>query len=199
MGSVISAAARPAAGALEGALPSWAPVLIVAGVLGALLLGLALLLLRRRPKRFVYRGGIPDALGRRHVLYEQDVPAQQKVAAAEAYLAEGRLEEALEFYGHADDRAALEKMKAAALESGNAYLLGRVFDFENDLVGPADWEALAARAESLGRGGDANRARAILRGDEEPEEPDKGDSTAEVEGGESEEEGAGDRKEKEEP
>jgi hypothetical protein len=150
------------------ALPPWAPWAIVLGILGALVLAVFALIWYRKPKKFVYRGGIPDALGRRFVLYETDVPAATKIEAAEQYLRAGRVEDALEFYGYAGDRPGLEKMKAEALKSGSAYMLGRIFEFRQDLVAESDWEALEKTARALGRDADAALAYARVHADDEP-------------------------------
>ena len=151
-------------------LPVWAPYAVVAAVLGTLVLAVLLLLLRHRRKRFVYRGGIPDAIPRREMLYEEDVPVGQKAQIAEEYVKAGRIEDALEFFGYAGHREGLECMKAKAMKAGSSYMLGRVADFIPEMVVPEDWEKLAQTAERAGRSADAERARRIVRGDEEEEE-----------------------------
>ena len=172
-----AAGAAAGTGAPDGKLPWWAPYAIVGGVLAAVALFVGLLMLRRRPKKVVYRGGIPDVLSRRFLLYEEDVKPKQKRSIGDEYLSADRIEDALEFFGYAGDREGILKLKAAAVEQGCCYLLERVAEFVPELAGDEDWARLAENAERLDRGHDAQRARQILRG---PEADEDEDSSAEA-------------------
>lgn len=154
----------------ERTLPMWMPYAVIAGVLLLIALLIGLLMLRRRPQKVVYRGGIPDIMSRRHLLYEEEVASEQKVSIGEEYLRDDRIEDALEFFGYGGDREGLIQIKKRAEESGFSYLLERVAEFMPDLVSEQDWERLARAAERKGLHQDAARARQILRGDEEEEE-----------------------------
>jgi hypothetical protein len=91
----------------------------------------------------------------------------------EKFLAVGWLEDALEFFQKGNDAAGLEKIQAICLETGDAYLLGRLGPQPTEL-----WRRVAERAWELGklhfalraleRAGDKERAGAVaglLQGD----------------------------------
>ncbi|MFP6641493.1 MAG: hypothetical protein VCC04_14710, partial [Myxococcota bacterium] len=65
---------------------------------------------------------IPDPLKRRH-LVEQELDQTQSQEIAEAYLAEGRSQEAIDFLAMAGSEEALEALADEAVASGDVFLL----------------------------------------------------------------------------
>ena len=93
---------------------------------------------------------IPDPLKRRH-LVEQELEETQSQAIAEAYLAEGRSQEAIDFLAMAGSDEGLEALVDEAVASGDAFLLRQLGvalgrDFE-----AATWLSLAEAAEASGK------------------------------------------------
>ena len=70
---------------------------------------------------------IPDPLKRRHLI-EQDLDESRCLAIADAYEAEGRTIEALQFFVKAGARARLGLVAEAAVAAGDAFLLKQVAD-----------------------------------------------------------------------
>ena len=95
---------------------------------------------------------IPNPLERRHLL-ERDLGAAAALALAEAYLAEGRREEALHFLEKAgapgDER--LEALAEEAICEGDAFLLRSIADLTGNEPDPETWERAAAAAEAAGK------------------------------------------------
>ena len=95
----------------------WSTLAVIGGIL--LVAMLFFWLKKRRAKRtFAYRGGVPNAMARRELLYETSVTAEQKIKIGEQYLQEDYPQEALEFFGYADHSAGLEQIKKIALPTG---------------------------------------------------------------------------------
>jgi len=69
------------------------------------------------------------------------------------FLELGWLEDALEFFKKSEVTEELEKLKAVAVETGDAFLLARIGKQE-----PDDWRRLAERALALGKLHFARRA-----------------------------------------
>ena len=65
---------------------------------------------------------IPNPLERRH-LVEQDLPVEQALGLAEAYLAEDRADEAVAFLVKAGASDRLDALAGEAVESGDLFLL----------------------------------------------------------------------------
>jgi hypothetical protein len=116
---------------------------------------------------------LPKPLKRREILYGPITPPETLIELGRAYEQEGRLDDALQFFEQARDRAGLERMKAAALRDGNAFILKRVAKCLPELVTPADWEALIAKAEELGLALYAEQGRAAIAGHLEASEPEE--------------------------
>ena len=104
------------------------------------------------------RSKLPDPLSRRH-LVERELPAPQAQQLAEAYLAEGRRVEAVDFLRKAGANERLAALRAEAIDDGDAFLLRRIA--ESMAVAPTrdEWRALAQAAERAGKGGYAAEAR----------------------------------------
>jgi hypothetical protein len=106
------------------------------------------------PKRAV----IPDALERRHEL-ERPLDAARARAIGEAYLAEEREIEAVAFLKKAGASDALERLCAAAVARGDAFLLREACAALGHEPDRASWESLSRAAEASGREKYAAEAR----------------------------------------
>ncbi len=102
----------------------------------------------------------PRPLARRQVLYGSGTPGAKLVELGHAYLEEGLLFDAADFFSEARDRDGLKLVKARARESGDAFLLRQVQQVCPELVSNEDWDELAARAKELGKDVYAARAEA---------------------------------------
>ena len=110
--------------------------------------------------------GIPDPLVRRH-LVEKQLPTDQARGIADAYLAEGRAEEAVDFLALAQDRERLGELRAKAVSSGDAFLLRQVARALGDEPQRDEWRRLAEAAHAQGKERYAREAqRQAERGDE---------------------------------
>jgi hypothetical protein len=93
---------------------------------------------------------IPDPLARRHELEKPLEPAKSR-AIGEAYLAEKREIDALAFFKKAGASDALEKLCAAAIERGDAFLLREACLALGREPEREAWERLERAAEMQGR------------------------------------------------
>jgi hypothetical protein len=109
---------------------------------------------------------IPDPLKRRHLI-EQDLDESQCLAVAEAYEAEGRTFEALQFFLKAGARERLASVADAAVAAGDAFLLKQVADILGEDQGQARWGMLADAAKEKGLERYAEIARRHARSGEE--------------------------------
>jgi len=101
---------------------------------------------------------IPGALERRHLIEKEISEANARVIA-DAYLAEGRQIEALDFLAKAKARERLAELRAHALETGDAFLLRAVARAMQEPPVRAEWHAVAAAAEASGKQRYASEAR----------------------------------------
>ena len=90
--------------------------------------------------------GLPNCLKKRRLLNEKELSPELCREYGEKFLALGWLEDALEFFQKGNEAAASEKIKAICLETGDAYLLGRLGWQE-----PALWRQVAEQALNLGK------------------------------------------------
>jgi hypothetical protein len=98
--------------------------------------------------------GMPTCLKKRRLLNEKELSPELCRDYGEKFLALGWMEDALEFFQKGDHQEGLEKIKAHCLESGDAFLLGRmVKDGHPDL-----WRRVAEKALELGKLHFARRA-----------------------------------------
>ncbi len=96
------------------------------------------------------RSSIPGPLERRHLI-EQDLDAKRASQIAEAYLAEGRRNEAIEFLAKADDGEALQRIADEAVEEGDPFLLQAVARVLEEELDRATWSRCADAAQSRGK------------------------------------------------
>lgn len=101
---------------------------------------------------------IPDPLQRRHLL-EQDLAPARAMAVAEAYLAEDRLAEALDFLAKAGADDQLRALQQQAVEGGDAFLLREVSLRLGEEPDADTWRRLAEAAEAGGKEVYAHEAR----------------------------------------
>ena len=109
---------------------------------------------------------IPDPLERRH-LVEKELPAEQARAIADAYLAEDRSLEAIDFLKIAGAGEGLAELRKRAIADGDAFLLRAVANAQGLPPTRDDWQELAAAATANGHERYALEARRQLeRGDD---------------------------------
>ena len=96
------------------------------------------------------RSKIPGPLERRHLIEREIAPAQA-LKTAEAYLAEGRALEAVEFLAKAGDEERLQELRREALEAGDLFLMRAVVAATGKAADRDEWLALAAAAEAAGK------------------------------------------------
>jgi hypothetical protein len=113
--------------------------------------------------------GVPGSLKKRRLLNERELRPELCREYGEKFLALGWWEDALEFFLKAGDTEGLEKIKNHCLETGDAYLLGRLGVRQE----PKIWRQVAEQALDLGKLHFARRAY------EQAGDPDK---TAMVDG-----------------
>lgn len=112
--------------------------------------------------------GMPNCLKKRRLLNEKELSPELCRDYGEKFLAIGWWEDALEFFQRGGHQEGLEKIKAYCLESGDAYLLGRmVKDGDPDL-----WRRVAGKALESGKlqfarralemAGDKDKAAALI-------------------------------------
>ncbi|MEM7411977.1 MAG: hypothetical protein AAF430_17240 [Myxococcota bacterium] len=104
------------------------------------------------------RSKIPGPLERRHLL-EKDLGKDQALAIAEAYLAEERHVEAVDFLAIAEAAEPLAELRIRAVGDGNVFLLRAVAAAQEEAPTQEEWERTAAAAESAGFDAYAEEAR----------------------------------------
>ncbi len=122
-----------------------------------------------RPTAKILPRGVPDCLKKRRLLNERQLSPALCREYAGKYLALSWWEDALEFFQKGNEPQGLEKIKSHCLETGDAYLLGRLGKNHP----PQLWRQVADQALSLGKlhfarrafkmAGDADRAAAVER------------------------------------
>jgi hypothetical protein len=98
--------------------------------------------------------GLPGCLKKRRLLNEPALKSELCREYGEKFLALGWWEDALEFFQKAGDSQGLEVIKNHCLETGDAYLLGRLGVGQD----PQTWRQLAEQALDLGKLRFARRA-----------------------------------------
>ena len=79
-----------------------------------------------------------DANAKRAVLYSENATDEDKNAHADAYIEAERYGEALEFLAMTRDAALLDRIRTAALDLGDTFLLTQVARFDPDGVSESD-------------------------------------------------------------
>jgi hypothetical protein len=97
--------------------------------------------------------GMPDCMKKRRLLNEKELKPELCREYAEKFLALGFWEDALEFFKRANFEPGLDRLKAQALETGDAYLMARLGAHP-----PEIWRQVAEQALKLGKIHFARRA-----------------------------------------
>jgi hypothetical protein len=105
------------------------------------------------PARPALPKGIPDSLKKRQLLNDQELSPELCREYGRKFLELGWREDALEFFKKGGMAEELEQLKAYCLETGDAFLLGRLGHQEAE-----DWRRLGERALALGKLHYARRA-----------------------------------------
>ena len=104
---------------------------------------------------------IPDPLVRRHLIEKELAPAQA-LKVAEAYLAEGRSVEAVEFLQKAAATEQLTQLRSEAVGAGDVFLFRAVAVAMADPPQREEWVEVAQNAESAGNLLYAAEARRLI-------------------------------------
>ena len=97
--------------------------------------------------------GMPDCLKKRRLLNDKGLSPEACRDYGEKFLELGFLEDALEFFVQGLYQPGLDKIKAMAIEAGDAYLMGKLGPHA-----PEDWRRVADQALKLGKVQFARRA-----------------------------------------
>ncbi len=97
--------------------------------------------------------GVPDCLKKRRLLNDKTLDPQKCRDFGEKFLALGFWEDAFEFFSRGNCQDGLEKLKALALENGDAHLMARLGPHP-----PEVWRRVADQAIKLGKLHFARRA-----------------------------------------
>jgi len=97
--------------------------------------------------------GVPDCLKKRLLLNEKELSPELCREYGEKFLALDYWEDALEFFKRGNYEPGLDKLKALALETGDAFLMTRL-----GVHSPEDWRQVAEQALKLGKIHFARRA-----------------------------------------
>ena len=101
---------------------------------------------------------VPDPLARRH-LAERELDTAQALNIAEAYLAEGRSVEAVDFLRKAEADERLAALREEALAAGDVFLLRAVAGAMGTAPTHEEWQRVADAAAAAGRDRYAAEAR----------------------------------------
>jgi hypothetical protein len=104
------------------------------------------------------KGKIPGPLERRHLI-ERELDAAHAKRIADAYLAEGREVEAVDFLEKAGAEEELEALRNAARARGDVFLLRAASTALGVEVEHGDWQELAEAAAAAGMDRYASEAR----------------------------------------
>lgn len=103
---------------------------------------------------------VPNAIERRHLI-ERDLKPAQALRHAEAYLSEGRDQDAIAFLVKAEATDQLEAMRSRAVESGDVFLFRSVSSALGVTPERDDWRAISETARAAGRERYADEARSM--------------------------------------
>lgn len=94
---------------------------------------------------------LPDYRLKQKTLYIDKTSPDTLIQYGDLYLEKGAPADALDFYARGKSREGMEKIKALALETGDAFLFQNAARALGNEPSQADWEAIAARATDLGK------------------------------------------------
>ena len=103
--------------------------------------------------------GLPkDMMQKRAVLYSERASKDEQNAVADAFIAEERYGEALEFLELTRDAGRLDEIRRIGIEAGDTFLLLRAERISGEAVPAETWKQTAERAKARERYYDAYRA-----------------------------------------
>jgi tetratricopeptide (TPR) repeat protein len=94
---------------------------------------------------------LPDSLKRRDTLYGRNTPAELLSEFGDLYFQEGRLNDAVAFFGRAGDHKGLRRIHQKAMEQGDFFLFSRAMEFLQEEVSLEDWQRLGTQALGTGK------------------------------------------------
>jgi tetratricopeptide (TPR) repeat protein len=94
---------------------------------------------------------LPDSLKRRDILYGQNTPAEVLREYGDLFLHEGKLNDAVEFFGQACYKEGLQRIRQVAMEEGDLFLFSRATEFLQEEVSAEDWRKLGKKALEKGK------------------------------------------------
>ena len=92
---------------------------------------------------------IPNAIERRHLI-ERDLKPAQALRYAEAYLVEGRDQDAIEFLVKAEATEQLEALRGRAIEAGDVFLFRSVSSAMGVTSERDEWRTISEAARAAG-------------------------------------------------
>lgn len=92
---------------------------------------------------------IPDYRSKQKLLYIDKTNPGTLQNYGDSFFGDGRVPDALEFYIRANYDSGLQKVKDAALQSGDAMLFAQAAKALRQELKPADWEAVGKKAIEL--------------------------------------------------
>lgn len=92
---------------------------------------------------------LPDYQLKQKILYIDRTSPEILKNYGNLFFAEGNVSDALDFYQKANYIEGIQKIKDAALESGDVMLFGRAAKTLNEELKPADWEKIGRIALNL--------------------------------------------------
>ena len=93
---------------------------------------------------------LPNPLERRHLI-QRELPPAQAARVAEAYRAEGRSLDALDFLHLAGDTEGLAMLRREAVQAGDTFLLRAIAGVTGQAPRRDEWQALAEAAVGAGK------------------------------------------------
>jgi tetratricopeptide (TPR) repeat protein len=94
---------------------------------------------------------LPDPLKRRDILYGGGTSAEALREYGELYLREGKLNDAVEFFGRACYKEGLQQVYQMAAEEGDLFLFSRAAEFLQEEASPEQWRELGKKAAEKGK------------------------------------------------
>ncbi len=104
---------------------------------------------------------IPSPLERRHVV-EKDLNVKNAMEIADAYIADGRSFEAIDFLSKVEATDRLNELRDLAIESGDAFLFQAIVRAGGEEPDKEAWSRLAEAADAAGKERYADVARRQL-------------------------------------
>ena len=92
---------------------------------------------------------LPDYQLKQKILYIDRTSPEILKNYGDLFFAEGNVSDALDFYQKANYIEGIQKIKDAALESGDVMLFGRAAKTQKEELKPADWEKIGRIALNL--------------------------------------------------